>query len=216
MHSRCDCSSDCCKRDAHHGWELDLSSILQCAGGAAALVVALRALQVSEKAVQVGESAAKVGEKALNTEAPQLREKVPRASKVLDAVMPLRSDNRIKIPADSVEYDALAAYLFQLRASLALELGESTARVLYCEPDGTVIFDSSKGSNNTFANFDSKSINENHNTRVAIMSAQSFVSGYGAEVKSSTSTGRVEVYAGTIVGGSQFNNRGTIRVSYAE
>jgi hypothetical protein len=45
------------------------------------------------------------------------------------------------------------------------------SRIVITLPDGTVVVDTSKN-NNTYANFQAKAINENHNTRVAILDAQ--------------------------------------------
>lgn len=42
-------------------------------------------------------------------------------------------------------------------------------RILATIPDGTVWFDSSKGAKNTWDNYQSKTINENHNTRACFM-----------------------------------------------
>ena len=67
-------------------------------------------------------------------------------------------------------------------------------RVLVTLTDGTVSYDSSKGKNNTFEKFQKNEINENHNTRVAIMLANLSKDGVGNETKYSTSTGVNQAY----------------------
>jgi hypothetical protein len=86
-------------------------------------------------------------------------------------------------------------------------------RVLVALADGTVCYDSAKGDDlNKFSNFNTKSINENHNTRVAIMIAQSLQSGYAFESKISTSTNRPEDYVAVRIG-HQGASDGTVRYS---
>ncbi|MEI2656079.1 MAG: hypothetical protein V9G16_02625 [Nitrosomonas sp.] len=83
------------------------------------------------------------------------------------------------------------------QATYAILLAEANAtatliangRVIVTLPDGTVVVDTSKGANNTYANFIDKAINENHNTRVAILDAQIYDCGVGLETKTSSSTG---------------------------
>jgi len=65
---------------------------------------------------------------------------------------------------------------------------------------------------NTYANFLAKAINENHNTRAAVISAQLFKCGYGVERKFSTSTSSFETYFAARLGG-QFDSAGTARLS---
>ena len=86
-------------------------------------------------------------------------------------------------------------------------------RILVTLSDGTVRFDSSKGINNTWANANSKSINENHNTRPAIMSAQLTCDGNGNELKFSTSTQAFEAYSAKRIVNEYGANNGTVRVS---
>ncbi len=89
-------------------------------------------------------------------------------------------------------------------------------RILVCEPDGTVRFDSSKGALNTYANAIDKLINENHNTRPAIMSAQLTCDGRGNEIKLSTTDGVIEAYDARVIRNEYGNNGGTVRVSRAQ
>ena len=67
------------------------------------------------------------------------------------------------------EYD----YIINIFNELVIESDKinkkESYRVVCTIPDGTVYYDSAKGSKNTWANFQSKSINENHNTRAPFM-----------------------------------------------
>src|SRR5262245_41156643 len=64
----------------------------------------------------------------------------------------------------------------------------ATGRVVLTLPDGTVAVDTGRpAGTNTWANFQAKTINENHNSRVAIFSAQQYPCGFGLETKASTS-----------------------------
>lgn len=85
-----------------------------------------------------------------------------------------------------------------------------TKRILVTLSDGTVIFDSSKD-NNARANI--KSINENHMSRVAIVSAALSQSGVAFEKKYSSSTGFFEEYLAHRLGKSSENSLGIIRWS---
>lgn len=106
-------------------------------------------------------------------------------------------------------------------------------RIVVADPSGHVVVDTSMGANiNTFHNYNvstirvathafpphfvelpvSGLINENHNTRVAIMEAQMFAEGTGYETKFSDTTKTVQAYVAIRLG--QFrNSSGTIRLS---
>jgi len=86
-------------------------------------------------------------------------------------------------------------------------------RVLVALPDGTVAYDSAKGENNTFANYQNGTIGENHNTRVCIMIALLNNSGVGNESKFSSTTGNHESYTAMRMGFSPSNPMGTCRIS---
>ncbi|HRB97086.1 MAG TPA: hypothetical protein PKY67_05165 [Nitrosomonas sp.] len=88
----------------------------------------------------------------------------------------------------------------------------ANGRVVVTLPDGTVVVDTSKGANNTYANFIDKAINENHNTRVAILDAQIYDCGVGLESKTSSSTGVQEVYLAKRLG-AYLDSVGTVRLS---
>ena len=106
------------------------------------------------------------------------------------------------------------------QATYAVLLAEANAtatliangRVVVTLPDGTVVVDTSKGANNTYTNFIDKAINENHNTRVAILDAQIYDCGVGLETKTSSSTGVQEVYLAKRLG-AYLDSAGTVRLS---
>lgn len=87
------------------------------------------------------------------------------------------------------------------------------ARILITLPDGSVVLDTNK-TNNTYANYKSKLINENHNSRVSIMSALLGNSGLSFEDKYSTSSGNFEQYMAVRVGPVSSSPGGVIRLSY--
>lgn len=91
--------------------------------------------------------------------------------------------------------------------------GLSGLRVLITLSDGVVAYDSSKGANNTYANYRSNTINENHNSRVAIMTALLGNSGNGYETKYSTSTGVLQAYNAIRIGYSTSESLGCSRIS---
>ena len=88
-------------------------------------------------------------------------------------------------------------------------------RVVITLTDGKVAFDSSKGAANVFANISSLTnpINDNHNSRVSILSALLSSSGTGHEQKYSSSTGKFEIYQAVRMGASTANALGVVRVS---
>lgn len=89
----------------------------------------------------------------------------------------------------------------------------ANGRVVITLPDGTVVVDTAKGAANTFANFDAKKINENHNTRISILDAQLYDCGVGLETKTSTTTDVKEVYLAKRLG-NYLNSAGTVRLSH--
>jgi hypothetical protein len=102
--------------------------------------------------------------------------------------------------------------------------GLSGPRLLFSEADGTVLYDSGRrsvtvggttGVNlNTFENYLKKNVNENHNSRLAIIKSLLSASGRGYEVKRSTTTGSTETYVSSRLGSSSENAIGTVRISY--
>lgn len=117
---------------------------------------------------------------------------------------------------DQSSYANLLADAVSLKNSIG-----SRGRVVITLPDGTVVIDTAK-SNNTYANYQAKTINENHNSRIAIVDAQMYQCGLGVESKFSSSTEEVEAYVArrlgnatnaTTYGASYLNSSGTVRVS---
>jgi hypothetical protein len=87
----------------------------------------------------------------------------------------------------------------------------STYRVVATLPDGTVWFDSAKV--NTWANFTSKTINENHNTRRPFMEVLLNDDQFAHEIKNSVSTGYTESRVCMRVGDSRDTPLGVIALS---
>ena len=88
----------------------------------------------------------------------------------------------------------------------------TTYRIVATLVDGTVWYDSSK-SNNTWAAFGTKSINENHNTRRPFMEVLLNDNQYAFEQKTSGSTGQVEARSCLRLGDSIFEPLGVIGLS---
>lgn len=105
-----------------------------------------------------------------------------------------------------------ATYAKLLAEAKATALSVPKGRIIVTLPDGTVAVDTSKGAANTYANFAAKKINENHNTRIAILDAQQYACGVGLETKRSTTDGTVESYVAIRLGGL-LDNSGTVRIS---
>jgi len=85
-------------------------------------------------------------------------------------------------------------------------------RLVITEQDGTVVIDTFASTNNTRANWRTKTINENHNSRLAILNSQLFQDGTGYETKLSTTTNTVQMYVA--IRGGKFNDSfGTFRLS---
>ena len=116
----------------------------------------------------------------------------------------------IKAKLDAVKNQATYATL--LVEANATAAGIAKGRVMITLPDGTVVIDTSKGAANTYANYSAKKINENHNTRIAILDSQLFECGAGVETKRSTTDGVVESYVAIRLG-NYLDNSGTVRIS---
>ena len=98
-------------------------------------------------------------------------------------------------PSNKELYDIAIDKLFEMKSIIDIDVHlilRTSCRILCTLPDGQVWFDSGKGTKNTYENFESKSINENHNTRIAILEA--LRNNEGQEVKFSTSSGFLEEY----------------------
>lgn len=94
------------------------------------------------------------------------------------------------------------------------DLGNITLRVQVIMPDGNVFFDSAKNNQNTYANFLSKSINENHGTRHYIQQAIHSKNGVGWEVKWSSSVKGIQTYYAVRFGMSEHTSLGVLVLSY--
>ena len=87
-------------------------------------------------------------------------------------------------------------------------------RVLITMGDGTVCYDSASPTN-TYNNYKSKSINENHNTRIAILTAMLSNAGIGYENRISSSTGKFTNYVAQRTSVTPFtSSAGCVRVSF--
>jgi hypothetical protein len=109
-------------------------------------------------------------------------------------------------------YTPMVAALADASNNLASGANASL-RILLAIDDGTVAYDSSKGANNTFANFSAKTINENHNTRPEILVAILGNSGVGLSNRYSSSVSSFLKYQATRLGASTQTNGGTFRLS---
>lgn len=125
-------------------------------------------------------------------------------------------DTELKAMVDQATYEVL------LNHSRAIA-GEITAgRMLVTVPDGTVVLDTNHTDNdpndktsNSYQHFKDKTINENHNSRVAIFSAQQYPCGRGLETKFSTSDNTNESYLALRLG-VHLDSEGTARISTKE
>jgi hypothetical protein len=142
--------------------------------------------------------------------APLVTAKVARAPyRALNLLLTPRLAS-LKTKLDAVADQATYAPL--LAEANAAAASTANGRVVVTLPDGTVVVDTSKGAANTYANFVAKTINENHNSRVAILDAQLFECGIGVETKRSATTGAVEVYVARRLG-AYLDSSGTARIS---
>ncbi|PXW87286.1 hypothetical protein C8R34_11169 [Nitrosomonas sp. Nm84] len=144
--------------------------------------------------------------------APQVQTKLAAAPyDTLNAVLTPAKITSFKNKLSAVkDQPTYAALLTEANATAAIV---ASGRVVVTLPDGTVVVDTAKGATNTFANFEAKAINENHNTRVAILDAQIYDCGVGLETKTSSTTGVVEVYLAKRLG-AYLNSAGTVRLSH--
>ena len=115
---------------------------------------------------------------------------------------------------DQATYATLLATARTVASSIA------NGRLLVTLPDGTVMIDTARpddptnvlAAGNSFQHFQSKTVNENHNSRIAIFDAQEWPCGVGLERKFSSSTGFTESYF-AIRMGPHLDNPGTLRLS---
>jgi len=127
--------------------------------------------------------------------------------------------NNLRVLLNNVTDEVTYEVLYNAALSLANTI--PNGRVLIALPDGTVVVDTSKptdftninsGYANSYAHFQNKNVNENHNTRVAVFDAQLFPVGIGVETKFSTTDGTNEQYVAIRLG-NYLNSSGTARFS---
>jgi hypothetical protein len=68
---------------------------------------------------------------------------------------------------------------------------------------------------NSFQHFQNKTVNENHNSRIAIFDTQEYQCGIGLEAKLSTTTGQREIYLAVRLG-THLDANGSVRISTRE
>lgn len=146
--------------------------------------------------------------------APQVATKVAAApyKPLSDELTPALPGLTAKLAglSTSAKYESLEDDARSLANSL-IPLG--SGRVVITLPDGTVVVDTSKNdATNTYAKYQAKTINENHNSRIAILDAQLYDCGVGVETKRSSTTGTVEHYVAKRLG-AYLDSVGTARIS---
>lgn len=124
------------------------------------------------------------------------------------------------VAPSSVTYTAMSDALAAFKTANSTVNG---FRILITTADGTVAYDSGKsssmnvyGTSSPATGYVGKAINENHNSRVAILTALLSSSGVGEEQKWSTSSSKFENYLAIRVGISPFASIGCIRLSFLE
>jgi len=123
-------------------------------------------------------------------------------------------NTRLLETVDQATYELLLADARALASSLP------TGRLIVALPDGTVVVDTARPDDaanvlpagNSFGHFRNKAVNENHNSRVAILDAQEWPCGTGLEAKFSTSTGKRELGFAVRLG-AHLDSNGTARLS---
>ena len=123
--------------------------------------------------------------------------------------------DNVLAPQWSTMYDGVKAFVAANVSTLYPGL-----RVVVTLSDGQVVLDTAKATAgslnsdlNTFNNFKNKAINENHNSRVAILTALLSNAGTGYEEKFSTSDLKFEAYHAQRMGAASSNALGVVRVS---
>ena len=126
----------------------------------------------------------------------------------------------IKTKLDAVKDQATYALLLKYARVVATDPKLVKGRLLITLADGTVVVDTNKlddaanklPAGNSFAHFSAKTVNENHNSRIAILDSQLHVCGLGVETKLSTTDNTKESYVAIRLG-AHLNNSGTARLS---
>src|SRR5262245_2411375 len=121
--------------------------------------------------------------------------------------------NAMSVLSDEATYGTLLSHARAAASSLP------TGRVVITVPDGTVVLDTarpdgdpSNPQSNTYQHFLNKTINENHNSRIAFLAAQLYPCGIALESKLSTTTGQTESYIAVRLG-SHLDSLGSFRMS---
>lgn len=131
----------------------------------------------------------------------------------------------------NVTDEATYEVFYNAMVSVANSVDGGGGRMLFCEPDGTVVVDTSKvldssnvvsGYANSYQHWQNKNVNENHNSRVAIMSAQIWPAGLGVEKKFSSTIAQTSWYVAEVANyhkdvnkskSVHLDNKGTFRIS---
>jgi hypothetical protein len=111
-------------------------------------------------------------------------------------------------------------YATFLSSTHTLASSIANGRLVVTVPDGTVLLDTGRpddptnvvAAGNSFLHFQNKTVNENHNSRIAFHDAQEWPCGVGLERKLSTSTGATETYVAIRLG-THLDSLGTARLS---
>lgn len=113
-----------------------------------------------------------------------------------------------------------ATYATYLADARTLASSIPNGRLLVSLPDGTVVLDTARTDDptnvmpvgNSYQHFQDKTVNENHNSRLAIFLAQEYPCGFALESKLSTTTGFTESYVAARLG-PHTDSLGTARLS---
>jgi hypothetical protein len=128
------------------------------------------------------------------------------AYKQLNAQLAPKVANLTALLRDVKDQPSYAALLSAVKATAG------TSRLVITLADGTVVVDTGKSANNNYATFAAKAVNENHNSRVAIMLAQTHECGLGVETKYSSTDKSNEKYVAIRLG-AYLDSAGTARLS---
>ena len=133
----------------------------------------------------------------------------------------LKTDiKNLKTLLNNVKDQDTYSNLLEFARNVATDPKLEKGRLLVTLPDGTVVVDTSKQDDpnntaevgNSFKHFSNKTVNENHNTRIAILDSQLHVCGVGVETRLSTTDHTKESYVALRLG-AHLNNSGTARLS---
>ena len=118
--------------------------------------------------------------------------------------------NNFLFDVSEVNYNLLVLALNSALLNFAVNRN-SSLRILLTTSDGTVAYDSSR--TNTWANFLTRGINENHQGRPEILLAVLTSSGVGLTQRYSNSLRKTQKYQANRLGDSTNDNVGTFRIS---